>query len=496
MNRKLLYSSSYDRGLDNLLINWDTIIKNYPDAELHVCYGWDLFDIGNHHNPERMAWKKNVEGMMQKPGIVHHGRVGKGELAKIRKQCTFWVYPTYFTEINCISAIEAQASGLVPVTVPLAALDETVQSGVKVTADISKPEGMQQFLIELFSLFDNPERVKEEQKKARKHAENYKIEKIADKWGKVFRTPLETPLITIYTPTIRKGWFNIMAHALARQTYKNFEWIIIDDLGIDRTALSKKYADKYKLDIRYIKGDKFKVTEHALVRANNTALREAKGELLVFLQDFILPPDDGFEKMVNIYKKHPKDLIAPVDTAFLPTVKPDLESEDWFNGATDIEGETVYKNVRLKMRTTATSNHYHFEQNYGAIPVSVARELNGWYEFMDDGLGYDNAEIAYRAIKLGSLIQIDVTNVARCLHHGIILKDYEVKLSVNRAVNEPRFIWLEEQIEAGNIPIVRDIALDNRIVAPVEIPEGVEPVEYLQKNMDRIISHFYVDKQK
>jgi len=35
--------------------------------------------------------------------------------------------------------------------------------------------------------------------------------------------------VSIVTPTNRRGWWNIMANNLSKQTYKNFEWIIVDD---------------------------------------------------------------------------------------------------------------------------------------------------------------------------------------------------------------------------------------------------------------------------
>jgi glycosyltransferase involved in cell wall biosynthesis len=459
MNHKLIYTSSYDRGLVNLLVNWQMIKDNYPDAELHICYGWDLFDIAYSNNPERMKWKQDMIELMKQPGITEHGRLGKDELQKLRKECTFWVYPATFSEINCISALEAQRDGLIPVTVPLAALDETVQSGVKVTADISKPEGMQTYLIELFSLMDNPERVRKERKKAKKHAEKYTIDKISEQWTKAFAAEKDRPLLTVYTPTIRSGWWNLMAHALSKQTYKNFEWIIVDDFPEDRKHLADKYSNKYKLNIRYIRGEKH-CRKYSLVRANNIAMREANGELLVFLQDFVIPPIDGLEKIVNIYLRHPNDLIAPVDIAFMPTQAPDFTKEDWFSGSTDIKGEIVYRNIRMKARVNNSVNPFDFEQNYGAIPVSLVRELNGWWEALDDGLGFDNTDIAMRAIKLGSVIQLDITNVAECLHHQSLLKDKEPFLPEARAYNESRYEKLFTLTEKGELPLVRDENID------------------------------------
>jgi len=36
----VIYTSSYDRGLEHLLKMWPDVKKAVPDAELHIFYGW------------------------------------------------------------------------------------------------------------------------------------------------------------------------------------------------------------------------------------------------------------------------------------------------------------------------------------------------------------------------------------------------------------------------------------------------------------------------
>ena len=93
---KMLYSSSYDRGLMHLLLMWKDIKKEIPDATLDIYYGWKLFQSFYANNPERMKWKANMEKLMQQDGITEHGRVSKSELIKAQKECGIWAYPTHF----------------------------------------------------------------------------------------------------------------------------------------------------------------------------------------------------------------------------------------------------------------------------------------------------------------------------------------------------------------------------------------------------------------
>lgn len=179
---KLFYGSSYDRGLDILLNLWPRIIKRFPLATLDIAYGWDLFIAGYRDNPERMDWMNRMNKLMKQKGITHHGRVGRDKLQKIRKQCGVWVYPTYFQEINCITALEAQSDGLVPVTMNSYALKETVASGIKIDGDIYDKETQDEWLKGLFKVMAHENYWKEESEKAKLFAKNYSWNHVSDEW--------------------------------------------------------------------------------------------------------------------------------------------------------------------------------------------------------------------------------------------------------------------------------------------------------------------------
>lgn len=185
-HHKLFYASSYDRGLDILLPMWPQIRGKFPDATLDVCYGWDLYDSAYKDNPERQQWKDIQNKQMEAEGITHHGRVGKEELAKIRQSCGIWAYPTYFAEINCITALDCQKDGVVPVTIDNFALSETVQSGVKIKGDIYDNETKEKYVSELLGIMGDKERWKKESKKAQEFAKNYTWDKIAQQWEVIF----------------------------------------------------------------------------------------------------------------------------------------------------------------------------------------------------------------------------------------------------------------------------------------------------------------------
>ncbi len=183
---KLIWASSYDRGLIWLLKLWPKIIEKYPDVTLDIYYGWNLFDKAFSNNHERMAWKKKMCELMTQKGITEYGRVGKEELNKATQEAGIWVYPTDFDEINCITALNCQKYGCVPCVINRAALQETVGSGVKVDGLIFDPEVKEKYLNELLNLMGNEKLWQEESKKGIEFTKNYSWSKIASDWINIF----------------------------------------------------------------------------------------------------------------------------------------------------------------------------------------------------------------------------------------------------------------------------------------------------------------------
>lgn len=132
---KLVYASSPDRGVDVLLTMWPMIRSRWSDAELHVYYGWDMIDsiIALSGGTHPIAFFKasviaQIEALGgEEGGIFWHGRTGQENLAVALQDMDVWAYPTYFMETFCITALEMQLAGAVPVTSNLAALRETVK---------------------------------------------------------------------------------------------------------------------------------------------------------------------------------------------------------------------------------------------------------------------------------------------------------------------------------------------------------------------------------
>ncbi len=192
--KKIIYSSSIDRGLIYLLKMWPSIIEAVPKAELHVFYGFEVFDAVHKGNPGRMKWKEQMLEMMKQPGITYHGRVGHRELENQMRSAGIWAYPTDFTEISCITAMKAQCLGAIPVVTNFAALKETVRNGLKIDMDITTVEGQEEYKNQIIGLLKNNKKQKEIREPMIKWANDYFTwEKVASEWDKLFNVNLQNP---------------------------------------------------------------------------------------------------------------------------------------------------------------------------------------------------------------------------------------------------------------------------------------------------------------
>lgn len=180
----LVWTSSYDRGLEYLLEMWPDVKKEVPDATLDVYYGFNLFDVRHGINSEAGKWKAKMQKLLQQDGVTDHGRVGTSEIAKAYLKADVWAYPTDFPEIDCITATKAMAAKCVPIATDFAVIKERNQ-GIEIKGAGNNPEVQEQFKKKLIELLKD-----EEMKKSIRSeldVTDYSWDNIADRWDKLFR---------------------------------------------------------------------------------------------------------------------------------------------------------------------------------------------------------------------------------------------------------------------------------------------------------------------
>lgn len=115
----------------------------------------------------------------------------------------------------------------------------------------------------------------------------------------------DVPLVTVFTPAYKSG-DKIMKpfHSLVNQTYKDWEWVIVDDSDDD----GKTFAQLTELAKRDFRIRVYKASQHsgAIGNIKRECCDLGRGEFLLELDHDDELTSDAIELVVKAYRKHPE----------------------------------------------------------------------------------------------------------------------------------------------------------------------------------------------
>ena len=106
-------------------------------------------------------------------------------------------------------------------------------------------------------------------------------------------------MITVFTPTYnRASLLSRLYDTLILQTYKNFEWIIVDDGSKDNTKeVVNSFVAERKIDIHFVQQE-----NGGKHRAINKGVQLAKGEIFFIVDSDDILPNNALELVAENYK--------------------------------------------------------------------------------------------------------------------------------------------------------------------------------------------------
>lgn len=224
--------------------------------------------------------------------------------------------------------------------------------------------------------------------------------------------------ISVLNVTKRHGGIDILHNNLRKQTEKDLELIIVDELYDER---HKEVADYVSVPLKHIKprpkgeGDVWN-----LAKAYNDGLRVAEGELVVVVDDFIWMQPGAISRFWEAYMEKGKALFtgvghkAPYPPVTNPKGKITIFSEDYRSRPAGI----VEQDTRIDGRTHLEEvNHSFFELAYSAFPLSVAKEIGGFDEDTDKFYCGQDRNFALRCHLRGYSVYMDRGNENIGLFH-------------------------------------------------------------------------------
>ena len=159
--KRLMWSSSYTRGLDCLIGVYGRALEQVPDLELYVAMGWESIDCRK--DPSLDAYKASVIELMEKYHVHHLGRLPTSiDVWQEYAKSGLWVFPSMWLETGCQTAMEAQAMGAIPIWNPHWATIENCRHGIAIHGDPYTDQLVRmRFVQEVVNLAVNPERQEE-----------------------------------------------------------------------------------------------------------------------------------------------------------------------------------------------------------------------------------------------------------------------------------------------------------------------------------------------
>jgi glycosyltransferase involved in cell wall biosynthesis len=175
---RLIYASSYERGLEPLLEHtWPAIRRAIPDAEFHIYYGLNRL--------AKTPLGTKLKKLFKQPGVHEHGRVSHEEIAKEKCRSAIHLYVSNSaTEIDCISVRESLLCGAVPVLGKDYVFKE--RDGVHVTGSTDEPQTYRRAASTVIRLLKDQERLGDIREKLRHSKTIVGWDEVAAEWLKAF----------------------------------------------------------------------------------------------------------------------------------------------------------------------------------------------------------------------------------------------------------------------------------------------------------------------
>jgi glycosyltransferase involved in cell wall biosynthesis len=265
------------------------------------------------------------------------------------------------------------------------------------------------------------------------------------------------PYLSIICCTPRVGGMDVLLAGLSRQTYRDFELVLVDALCARRREVVAEQAKRLRVPLKHMAPFSSQFPNASYCRYANTGIAEADGEVVLFIADYTWLPPDGVERHAmfhrsstthrgmmapHVYFKcpapHPAfrgyaedeidSYVADLATGRLDQVMWSLwrdDSRPWFEWP---KAECYDADVKTRMPSGPIEREHFFAKNESCRRADLIK-INGWDESMDGCQPYLDSEIADRLFAVAGVTWIhDNQNLARIVNpRGLFPRPREIR---------------------------------------------------------------------
>lgn len=206
----------------------------------------------------------------------------------------------------------------------------------------------------------------------------------------------------------------IVAKCLKRQTFKDYEWIIVAPqklfIPIDR-EIGHDYQFEFIAEPKKRSGDFYNLN-----KAWNAAFKVAKGELIVSIVDGIWFEPDLLERLWTHYQNNSRACIGAIGHQYKKLANGKPEGLIWRD-----------PRVRKDQGTFYEINFIDLELCVASLPLEGIKAVGGIDEEWDKYAALSEKELVARMDKLGYKFFLDQSMEYRAIHHERLSPDWDKK---------------------------------------------------------------------
>ena len=224
------------------------------------------------------------------------------------------------------------------------------------------------------------------------------------------------PKVSINLVTVREGGLDWQLKHLARQTFKDFEVVVVDGHYDARHTELAQLAERLKLNFRHIKPPTLNyVTELNHASSRNLALSCADADIVIFFDDYQMPHPN----FVETHMRYTKIGLATATRQFaLHMVDRDYSDEYGFVK----ENELEHGDPRQEHGYTdgIWPDGGLFWTNNASMRMEDLVKLNGFDERYNGGTAGEDTDVGVRFLRTGGKMLYSMETTTLHIHHGSV----------------------------------------------------------------------------
>jgi glycosyltransferase involved in cell wall biosynthesis len=467
---RMIFCSSADRGLHLALQAFPKIKEQVPEASLKIFYHFQEGPVlkiepnsttDHPHVTElghRLRYCREAIKRMKNMGVEQIGSVSVEEMKRQMSEASVLLYPVdtvAFSEGFSLSIMQAHAAGAIPAISSADCIGGIYRHSGCLMTEMPVATKLNEYAAGVVKALTDITFANNARDKCKLFAQKYLWTNIANKMCKLIEdnpkhsntlsipniSGSKTPAISIIMPTMRPGGLDIVFKSLERQTFKNFELILVDGIYKHRKDIVAQESKKYDFIVKHVEPIKNVFPISCLAHTTNTGFVNASASLVLMITDYTYLPTDCVEKHIkfhNINLAENMGYMCPHQYKSLPELHPDFtpyQNEDTDLFVSDIiTGKlnhlmwSIFKepfdqdpealsldsmgNADTKLfMPYGPGDHQAFNAKNESLKIEAALKVNGWDEELDGAhLCQDNVFSDILVKKLGFTWIVDKDN--------------------------------------------------------------------------------------